>query len=129
MLDAERNAGERPALTLSDAGIGLARHGAGLIRGFHHKGVERARLLDRLEVRVGQFKRGKGFVREATSSLGERPRCQLGHLSTGLQKNGDSVLSLAGSSRKFLALSAASSASSTASIALSGSAGLPFPSI
>ena len=111
ILDAERNAAERTALALRNAGIGRARHGAGLIRRFQHKGIERARRLDRLEMRVGQFKRRKGFVREAGSGLGERQRCQIGHLSTGLQKNGDSVLSLAGSSREiaWLALSAASS--------------------
>ena len=88
-----------PPSPLAIAGIGRARHGAGLIRRLQHEGIERARGLDRLEMRVGQFKRGKGFVREAVSGLGERQRCQIGHLSTGLQKNGDSVLSLAGSSR------------------------------
>src|SRR6202048_3632048 len=131
ILDPERNASERTALALRDFRIGLARRGAGLIRRFHHKGIQRARGLDRSEVRVGQYKRCKGFVREASSSLGERQRCQIGHLSTGLQKNGDSVLSLAGSSREILlpSLSAASSASSTASKALSGSAALPCRSI
>src|ERR1700689_5852156 len=130
ILDAERNAPERTALALPDAGIGRARHVAGQIRRWPHKSIERARRFDRTEVRLCQFKRRKGFVREAGSGLGDRQRCQIGHLSTGLQKKGDSVLSLAGSSREigWLALVSASSWSSTASIALSGSAALPWRS-
>ena len=36
---------------------GLARHGARLIRRLHHEGIERARGFDRVQMRVGQFKR------------------------------------------------------------------------
>src|SRR5215218_755177 len=100
-----------------------------MIRRFQHEGVERARRLDRGKVRVGQFKRGKRLVREAIPGLGDRQRYQIGHLLIGLQKNGDRVLSLAGVSFLGRVRSDASSASSTASIALSGSATLPCRSI
>ena len=43
---------------------------AGLIRRFQHERIEHARSLNRLKVRIGQFKGRKGFVREAVSSLG-----------------------------------------------------------
>jgi hypothetical protein len=32
------------------------RHGAGLIRRFHHEGIKRARRLDGIEVRIDQLK-------------------------------------------------------------------------
>src|SRR5947208_1362958 len=66
---------------------------------------------------------------EAVTGLGDGQRCQIGHLLIGLQKNGESVLSLAGSSLFGRVRSLASSASSTASTALSGSAALPCRSI
>ena len=80
---------------------------APLIRRLQHERIERARFLHRLQMGVGQLKRGERFFREAITGLGERHRCQRGHLLIGLQKNGESVLSLAGSFCR--ALSAASS--------------------
>ena len=70
---------------------------------------ERTRRFDRGKVRVRQFKRGERLVREAFAGLGDRHRCQVSHLLIGLQKNGESVLSLAGSSDLGLVLSLASS--------------------
>src|SRR5689334_24253420 len=91
--------------------------------------VERARRLDRRKMGVGQLEGCKRLFREAVPGLGERQRYQVGHLLIGLQKKGDRVLSLAGSSLRARTLSAASSWSSTALTALSGSAFLPCRSI
>src|SRR5258708_1418751 len=56
-------------------------------------------------------------------------RCKIGHLWIGLQKNGDRVLSLAGSSFFEAAFAAASISWSTALTATLGSAALPCRSI
>src|SRR6185437_4354973 len=124
-LDPERNAGERTAIALADLAVGLARHGASLLGRLQHEGIKRTRFLDRLQMGIGQLKRGERLFREAIPGLGERHRREQCHLLIGLQKNGERVLSLAGSSFLARSRSCASSWSSTASIALSGSASLP----
>ena len=59
ILDGERNAFERPGVALGDARIGGLGHRGGALRRLQHIGVERARLLDRGEMRVGKLGRGE----------------------------------------------------------------------
>ncbi len=81
ILDAERNAFERTALTFREPRIGGARHVARVIRRLLHEGIERARRLDRADVGVGQFKRGDVFLAQPLPGLGQRQRGQVGHIS------------------------------------------------
>ena len=51
-----------PALPACDARVGGFRHRGGALRRLQHIGVERARLLHRRKMRVGQFQRGEAFL-------------------------------------------------------------------
>ena len=69
-----------PALSRASA---LLRHRARALRRLQHIGVERARLLDRGEMRVGELGGGERALAQAVARLGERERRQLGHLPSG----------------------------------------------
>src|SRR5262249_51178541 len=86
----------------ADLAVGLARHRARGIRRLQHEGIQRPRVLDRLQMGVGEFERRKSFARKTLTGLGERKRSQIGHLLIGLQKKGESVLSSVASSAKNL---------------------------
>ena len=51
-----------PALAFCQPRICGARHVAGAIRRFQHEGIERARLLDSGEMRLGKFGCGEVFI-------------------------------------------------------------------
>src|SRR5204863_9578718 len=66
-------------LPLRDALIAGARHRARMLRCFLHEGIERARSLDRADMRVGQLEGGDVFVVQALARLRERERGEVRH--------------------------------------------------
>ena len=74
ILDAERQAFERPALAFCQPRIGRSRHRAGAIRRFQYECIERARLLDRGKMRIGQFGGGKFAPAQRVARLRQRQR-------------------------------------------------------
>ncbi len=79
VLDAERNAFQRPALAFRQPGAGGPRHGAGLVRSFDNIGIEHAGPLHRREIGIGQFKRRKVLAAKSIARGGNGEGGERGH--------------------------------------------------
>src|SRR5262249_35628338 len=85
VLDAEREAFERPRVARLEARIRRLRHRTRALRGLQHIGVERTRLLHGGKVRVGELRGGEFSPPKAVACVRERQRCEIGH-SSGLSQ-------------------------------------------
>src|SRR4029077_8191833 len=89
ILDAKRHALERTALAFGEPRIGRACHLVRLLRRFQHERIERTRLLDRGEMRIGEFGRGKLLLAQSGARLRQCERGEVGHSAVGSsQENG-----------------------------------------
>src|SRR5262249_59234515 len=76
-----------------EARVGGLRHGSRRLRRLQHEGIERVRLLDRGEVRVGELSGREAPAAEPVARLCERQRRELCHsLSGSLQTKGFAAL-------------------------------------
>ena len=83
VLDAERNAFERPRLAGGDAAVGLGGHGERLLRRLADIGVEAARRLDRRDVGTRELGRGEALGGEPVADFGDGERGEVGHGAAG----------------------------------------------
>ena len=67
----ERNAFQRPRVAGLEPRVGVLRHRARRVGRLQHIGVERARLLDRRDMRVGKLGGGERALAQAVARLGE----------------------------------------------------------
>ena len=83
ILDAERNAFERPRLARGDPPVGLGGHGERLLRRLADIGVEAARRLDRGDVGARELGRGEALGGEPVADLGDGERGEVSHGAAG----------------------------------------------
>ena len=80
ILDAERNAFERPGLAPGDPRVGLAGHGERLLRRLDDKGIECSRLFDGADMSLREFDGGTFLLAKGAARFGERQFGKAGHL-------------------------------------------------
>ncbi len=71
ILDPERHALQRPGLAPRESRIGIRRHGERDVRGFLDEGVQRAGLLDRRDLRLGEIDGGDLLFQKRLARVGE----------------------------------------------------------
>ena len=79
ILDAERNAFERPGLPCGEAPVGLGCHFECLLGRLDDEAIERPRLLDGCDLRLGQIDGGGLFLYESVARFGEAQIGQITH--------------------------------------------------
>ena len=80
ILDAERNAFERPRVAGSEPSVGLRRHRQSLFRRFDNEAIERPALFDSGHLRLGEFDGGNLFLHQRIARRGKAQFGQFGQM-------------------------------------------------